>query len=136
MPNWKIEEESKTTFILLPSGVYRGEVKESKAGIVMNGMSAGSDKIEIKILVDGKTLIKDNLINHEKLNWKASQFFTAAGLARVGENKQIEASDLLGAVVVVKVSQKEIIKQNGSKMIINQIEKYTAPASDLEKLPW
>lgn len=122
MPIWT--HKKPEAFELLEPGEYSAVITKAASGMVQAGKNAGADKLEIKIRVNESTTITDNLIFAESMRWKLDQFIAAAKIAAENESIEIGVDNVTGKKFRVRVTQEEVIKKDGSKMVVNRIDKY------------
>lgn len=124
MPTWT--HRKPEAFELLEPGEYPAVITKAASGIVQAGKNAGADKLEIKVRVNDSTTISDNLIFAETMRWKLDQFIEAAKIAAEGESVEVGVENVTGKKFRVRVTQEEVIKKDGGKMVVNRIDKYIA----------
>lgn len=129
MPTWTVSEVSEVSNELLTAGEYPAVIKKATLGIVQSGKNQGADKIDLQFRVADKTTVRDSLVFSESMAWKLNQFVHASMLGRTGDAIELNDQNVLGVKMNVRISQKEIVKQDGTKAIINQVERFIRPAA-------
>lgn len=128
MPTWT--HNKPEDFALLEPGEYPAKVTKAAVGMVQAGKSSGAEKIEISVRVDDRTTIRDALVFSQSAAWKIDQFIAAAKICTVGQTIEIGVNEVNGKLLRVRVGQEEITKKDGTKMIVNRIEKYIAATTN------
>lgn len=113
---------------LLQPGEYSAVITKASMGLVQAGKLAGAEKMELTWRVDGKATVRDNLIWAESLLWKLSKFAIATGLAKAGDEIDIDPEKVIGLSCMVAITNREIEGKSG-KQTVNQISDYRAGAS-------
>jgi hypothetical protein len=89
MPKFKTEE-ARLPFI--PAGDYIFCVREFEIGLSNGGKTAGSEKYELTLEIEGKGhTVYENLIDHPSTGWKINTFLKCTGV-RLNEGESFEFS--------------------------------------------
>lgn len=134
MPTWTVSEPSEQTNELLNAGEYPAVVKKATLGIVQSGKNQGSDKIDLVFRVADKANVRDSLVFSESMAWKLNQFVHASSLGRAGDVIELNDQNVLGAKMILRVSKKDIVKQDGTKAVINQVERFIRLPADVSDI--
>lgn len=126
MPKFTVQAVEENQ--LLQPGEYSGVITKASMGLVQAGKLAGAEKMELTWRVDGKATVRDNLIWSESLLWKLSKFAVATGIAKAGDEIEIEPDNVVGLSCLVRITNREIEGKNG-KQTVNQISDYRAGAT-------
>lgn len=118
---------SEFTNELLPDGEYPAVVTKATDGFVKAGKNSGAEQIELMIRVDNRATIRDYLTFTDSMSWKLNQFMHATCLGKDEEEVELKADTVKGLILLVKIAQKEITKLDGTKMIVNTIERFIQP---------
>lgn len=127
-------ENDSPDFILLPEGDYDFEVIEFE-----RGRHPGSEKlppcnkavVHIKITTpEGVSIIKRNLFLHSITEGMLCAFFTSIGQRKRHEKVSMNWNTVVGSTGRCKIIIKEIIKNDGEKLEINDIKKFYEPTEN------
>ena len=129
MPTWNVGEVTEIVNELLPPGEYQAVVKKATLGLVANGKHQGADKLDLFFRVDNRTTLREGLVFVESLSWKLNQFVHATQLGRVGDVIEIDDQNVIGAKCILRLSQRDIIKQDGTKSAVNHVERFIRPSA-------
>lgn len=97
MPSYQFKNQENKVFTV-PAGDYIVEVVKCEFGIIKSGDSAGGDKMELTLNVDGKdATLYETLTFSEKAAWKVDTFVKSSNLKINGRppaiNEKIEFTE-------------------------------------------
>lgn len=107
--DWDSEIQQESSFVLLPAGDYRFTIEKFERARYNGGEKIPPcNKAIITFRVyapDGtSTLIQENYLLYQSMEWKLSEFFAAIGLKKKGEPVRMKwTSELIGKSGVCKV---------------------------------
>lgn len=105
----------------LEPGIHQAIVVDASEGM----SNSGADQITLELYFEGGMKIKDRLTASEKAMWRVTQAFVAFGFTgKPGESIELDAADLQGKSVTVRVDK----KTNEMGKTFLEVVEYVAPS--------
>ena len=132
-PEWKILPNGTYPFVI--EDVERTYVSDKPKADGKVSNYAGCPMANVTVRITGKAedgeeievTRHENFILHKKFQWKISQLFISAGLAKQGEQLRMNWPALISRGGQCEVSVSEFTKKDGTKGQSNQIDRFCDP---------
>lgn len=136
MMEWDAYIEKESEFVLLPEGDYDFTVTSFE-----KGWFDGSAKIEacnkaiLELTINapglGSTIVKENILLSDKVEWKLCEFFRCIGQKQHGTGVKMNWNKVQGAKGRAHIVVNEYVGNDGNNYKNNKVARYLDPETEL-----
>lgn len=136
MMEWDAYIEKESEFVLLPEGDYDFTVTSFE-----KGWFDGSAKIEacnkaiLELTINapglGSTIVKENILLSDKVEWKLCEFFRCIGQKQHGTGVKMNWNKVQGAKGRAHIVINEYTGNDGNNYKNNKVARYLDPETEL-----